>query len=314
MALRGRLSDAPDDFLVQRKFPPAPDDPGAEFAAPGDVLVWPGEFIFGYPRQDSHDFRAPLAEGTIDESLRNGSFLVYRRLAQHVEAFRDASAGFLATLQMSEPLAGVTQEWVEAQLVGRWPSGAPLVRHPESDPGEPPGSLDRFNHFAFKEATAAVTLPSGEPIDGAPSDREGERCPRFAHIRKVNPRDVGTNQGPAAHTQRLRILRRGIPFVVTSSNPVERGLIFISFQRSIRNQFELLTRDWMNSTTNPEAPDGHDVLVGQAGAGERSCTFRRAGKEVHVSARARWITPTGGGYFFCPSLAALQRFAGAPRP
>jgi Dyp-type peroxidase family len=311
-AMRGRLTDAADDFLTRRKFPPAPPGVGAELAAPGEVLVWPGEFLFGYPRQDSHDFREPLAEEPIDPTLRNGSFLVYRRLAQDVAAFRAATAQMTETLQASAPFAGVEQGWVEARLVGRWPSGAPLVQHPLTDPGEPPGTLDRYNHFAFNERSAAVTLPSGEQIGEFPGDPEGVLCPRHAHIRKVNPRDLGTNLGPASHTQRLRLLRRGIPFG-THFNPdapddEPRGLLFISFQRSIRNQFEPLARDWMNSDTNPESPEGHDMIVGQTRTLERFCMFQSGPDQVRVSSNQRWITPTGGGYFFCPSLSTIDLF------
>lgn len=316
-AMRGRLTPAPDDFLVPRKFAQDDTGPAAELAAPGDVLVWPGEFIFGYPRQDPHDFRAPLAEGAVDESLRNGSFLVFRRLAQDVAAFRAATSSFVGALHRASGFEDVSQPWVEAQLVGRWPSGAPLVRNPTADPGEPPGTLDRFNHFAFSQATPAVTLPSGEPISEAPSDGQGERCPRHAHIRKVNPRDLGTNQGPASQTQRLRILRRGIPYGPPFDEDIpdsaERGLLFVSFQRSIRNQFELLTRDWMNSETNPESPDGHDMIVGHPGSGDKFCIFRNGADEVRVTTSERWIIPTGGGYFFCPSMITVGRFTEAMR-
>jgi Dyp-type peroxidase family len=315
-AMRGRLTPDPEDFIARRKFPPAPHGAGPELAAPGDVLVWPGEFLFGYPRQDAHDFREPLAEEPIDDSLRNGSFLVFRRLAQDVSAFRAATSAMADTLRASPEFSTVTQEWIEARLVGRWRSGAPLVRNPTADPGEPPGTLDRFNHFAFNEATPAVTLPSGERISEAPPDRAGDLCPMHAHIRKVNPRDLGSNQGPASQTQKLRILRRGIPygppFIPDAPDDNDRGLLFVSFQRSIRNQFELLSRDWMNSDTNPEGPQGHDMIAGQPGGRDRFCIFRFGSGAVRVTSGMQWITPTGGGYFFCPSLTTIGRFIEAP--
>jgi hypothetical protein len=52
------------------------------------------------------------------------------------------------------------------------------------------------------------------------------------------------------------------------------------------------------------------MLVGQNAAAEdsmRRCTiFGEGGEAAEVSANNRWIIPTGGGYFFLPSLSALR--------
>ena len=57
---------------------------------------------------------------------RNGTFMAYRRLQQHVGAFRD----FLR--QHGGPTAE-GQELIAAKLMGRWRSGAPLVLAAEKD-------------------------------------------------------------------------------------------------------------------------------------------------------------------------------------
>lgn len=92
----------------------------------------------------------------------------------------------------------------------------------------------------------------------------------------------------------------------------DRGLLFISYQRSIRRQFELLTQDWMNSPISPEGNTGHDVLVGQArlGGNGRTGSFARqpAGPIRKISTNKDWIEPTGGRYFFAPSRQAINIF------
>ena len=54
---------------------------------PGQLLVWPGEFVFGYPGASAD----PLVPGRVKRSgpawSRNGSYAVYRRLRQDVAAF-----------------------------------------------------------------------------------------------------------------------------------------------------------------------------------------------------------------------------------
>ena len=53
---------------------------------------------------------------------------------------------------------------------------------------------------------------------------------------------------------------------------------------------------------------GHDLLVGQAPV--RRGVFRgNGGATEPVTASARWIVPTGGGYFFGPSLRTLRVLA-----
>jgi Dyp-type peroxidase family len=307
--------------LTTRNLPPLPADHEPELASPGEVLIWPGEIMFGYPRQDPNHYRRPLETPDADDPfLRNGSYLVFRRLRQDVAAFYAATSAMARDLRVHPEFAGTDDQWLRANLVGRWPSGAPLQAFPAGDPGDPPGSLGAFNHFLFQADTTATVLASGEPVRGTRGDPAGTVCPFHAHIRKVNPRDSGTNLGSATHTQQTRILRRGIPYgppVVdhTQDDGSDRGLLFVSFQRSIREQFEKLAQDWMNSALKPEADGGHDVLVGQAPTepvGRRAVMTRApTGPFRQVATTASWVLPTGGGYFFCPSVRGLSFFAKA---
>src|SRR5262249_3866430 len=80
-----------------------------------------GEFVLGQPDETGAvaDFPVPASFG------RNGSFVVLRKLHQHVWAFRD----FLRRSATNEADAALLQ----AKLMGRWPSGAPLALVAERD-------------------------------------------------------------------------------------------------------------------------------------------------------------------------------------
>ena len=253
------------------------DGPGSDVRA--------GEFVLGYPDQ------AMTPELPGPEWVRDGSYLVFRRLHQDV-------AGFRRTMAREAAKVGLTPEQLGAKLVGRWPSGAKLAL-PIQDGDPDPQSLDRPGMEIRRLDFAEVA--------------EGHAVPLFAHVRKANPRDVG-----AAQPSRHRLLRRGIPY----GPPMEpgdtddgkpRGLLFLAYQSSIANQFEHVQRAWFNSPDFPPHPGapapGADPLVGQP-AGAHTLSLPDGGQPA-VLQMARFVSVTGGGYFFAPSLQAL---AGLARP
>ena len=79
----------------------------------------PGEFFLGYP--DEAGMTVPLPQPEV--LSRNGSFLAYRRMEEHVGRFREFLEQHGETPE--------EQELVAAKLMGRWRSGAPLVLAPE---------------------------------------------------------------------------------------------------------------------------------------------------------------------------------------
>ena len=142
-------------------------------------------------------------------------------------------------------------------------------------------------------------------------------------MRKVNPRDTITDQGRASDTLRRLILRRGIPFGAPISDwadeddparTADRGLIFVSYQSSIVDQFEFLQRQWANNALFPSDGGGQDPLIGQQDQdGKRVRFFDLAFSglpTVTVELDGDWVIPTGGGYFFSPSISALTNVFG----
>jgi Dyp-type peroxidase family len=289
--LRGRASEDATDVLTARQ---NLADPGE--GKPGQDLVWPGEFVFGYPGQvGSRDGLEPGGDASFDGAgspqvpawASDGSFLVFRRLGQDVFRFHRFLREEGMRLRMSPAAVG-------ARLVGRWPSGAPLMRAPAADDPTLADNDCANNHFWFQRDTGPVR-PGREdqcPPDNfqpAAADPFGRVCPRNAHIKKANPRDLVGGAARRMH----RILRRGIPYgdpsPSTPSVPLddgqERGLLFLAYMTSIVRQFEFVTDHWIENPDFPLARTGTDALLGRQG----------------------WIVPTGGGNYFSPSVSALRQ-------
>jgi Dyp-type peroxidase family len=282
--------------LTQRSKPISSPDEGL----PGQDLLWPGEFVFGYPGQNPKD---SVKEGPPPEMaapwLRNGSHMVFRRLEQKVPEFRRFIAERAARL-------GMDRELLAARMVGRWKSGAPMELAPLRDNPGLGGDDKRNNDFGFAE------------------DRFQAKCPYAAHIRKVYPRDDAP--GGEAEAQRHRIIRAGIPFgpevmpgeTATSHS---RGLMFVCYQTSIERQFEYIQRHYAN---NPDFVDGKqrpgggavmpgfDPVIGQApknGAREMDEPFPNypnGNRRTTLEIPREFVTLTAAGYFFMPSITALR--------
>lgn len=315
--IRGRIDQTfPGRTFLQES--QNPHDPGQ--ALPGSDLLWPGEFVFGYPGQDPTDIEQPgeiVSDGP--NWMKNGAFMVFRRLNQLVPEFHKFVNDSAQAREMDADILG-------ARMVGRWKSGAPMITTPLQDDPLLADDKLRNNDFEFRQ------------------DPAGRRCPFAAHIRKAYPRDditPGTNPADSdfkqreqseASTQTHRILRRGIPFGPevgkntdgtendeenTESTTAERGLMFVSYQTSIQGQFEFILRLWVN---NPSfAPrgnqPGHDPILGQANDPVTGRTRRFEGATVNYPTGDRgptlslpedFIFPTGGGYFFVPSISTLK--------
>lgn len=318
VGVRGVVKIREEERLLTSRYGVPPRD-GLEFGRPGQVLAWPGQFFVGAHISETAEDPAPA-------KYKNGAFLVFRRLAQDVRAFDDETQ----RLSQSLSAAGtpVTAESLRAMIVGRWRSGAALMRHAH-DPGsgDPPIAA---NYFDFGVASPDLNLAEGH-VDGAVADAapvRGLNCPAFAHIRKVNPRDLATDKGDAALTRSFQMLRRGFPFGPrydranpgNAQNGTPRGLLFLAYQRSISLGFDQLNRDWMNIEKGP-GPGGFDLLVGQRVDPEtgvylaKTATLYNApspapGRDMTVS--STWVTPTGGAYLFAPSLSLIRALAAPP--
>ena len=320
----GHVSDDPTDVLTPRQ---NPNDRGQ--GKPGQDLLLPGEFVFGYVQQDgkSEDLSVP---GPVAQAgpawANNGSFLVFRRLNQDV-------FGFHTFLKSQAKLNGFKDgDELGAHLVGRWRSGAPVLRTPHKDLIDLGRDDCANNNFEFQVSTPPITkqVTPADCLDHkfptSPGDKTGARCPFAGHIRKAYPRDDTSASIPQVKeptTQTHRLLRRGIPFGKASkSTPtkpvndgkVDRGLLFLAYQTSIVNHFEFVTENWVNDPNFKDTGSGFDPILGQNnGDPNRKREFKvinPAGQAKNMTTTADWVVPSGGEYFFAPSISALNLFAG----
>jgi Dyp-type peroxidase family len=245
---------------------------------PGSPIIASGEFVLG---------RVPERRGygpvppPAPEWMWGGSFQVFRRLTQDVPLWNQEMA------RLGHPL---TAEQLAAKAVGRHPDGRPLR----------PGGQLGDNDFDYED------------------DDLGYDTPRFAHIRKMNPRNHRVF-GDRTH----RILRRGITFVAPNDanqpagqgERTERGLLFNAFMASIEEQFEFLQRAWANNPAFPSVvldppekatEDGADPVVGAATS---PCLLRVKGCEDRSLDFKRFVHTTGAVYAFAPSLLTLRGLA-----
>lgn len=313
--IRGKLSSAPGDYITPRYIANT-DERRFYFAKPGQLLLWPGQILLGEPRQDSENvINSTNPASKFPAWARHGAYLVVRRLHQDVRTFWSFAHSAAAQI-------GLDALKFASMLVGRWPSGAPLLRSPDSD--NPDLGKDDFanNHFIYDDNTRPSELKpipgyAGDTFPDAMADFLAKVCPHFAHIRKVNPRDSVTELGKPADSLTHMILRRGIPYgsalmgVKTPDQKLydaERGLMFVAYGSSIENQFEFLQRRWSNSAVQPNL-GGYDPIIGANGsepARERFIDFPTATGSVRIQFKDEWVIPTGGGYFFAPTISAIS--------
>jgi len=297
---------------------------------PGQDVLWPGEFIFGYEGQDRTNAIAPGPDSLKPDGkpvapqwAENGSYLVLRRLRQDV-------GGFHRFLRDKGHDLHVEPEALGARLVGRWQSGAPVIRAPEHDDLDLAKKCNN-NHFEYGPPE------KGEPP--VPRDPLGVRCPFSAHIRKAYPRDEVLAAGDPdpyrdprpertlneADTQTHRLLRRGIPYGRSSNSTpdkpeddaVDRGLLFMAYMTSITDQFEFVSRQWLNDKDFKRPATGVDPILGFVrNTGERGTIKTVLPNETNTVqiGLAKWVTTTGGGYFFAPSITALRTISQPDTP
>ncbi|RJT22946.1 peroxidase [Mesorhizobium waimense] len=248
---------------------------------PGSVsALKPGEFFLGYPDEDGQIATQPQPEVL----CRNGSYVAYRRLEEHVGKFRD----FLREHGNTSD----EQELIAAKLMGRWRSGAPLVLAPHRDDPALGADRQRNNDFNYKQM-----------------DPHGYAVPLGAHIRRMNPRDT------AANMNRRRMIRRGgtygqpLPEGMPEDG-VERGIAAFIGCASLIRQFEFAQNVWVNHGNFHELGNEHDPIIGSQ---DGTLDFKIPKRPIRKTIKGlpAFTTVRGGAYFFLPGIRALKWLAAA---
>ena len=232
---------------------------------------------------DQWDPTFPLSQVLVPDPGGNsanafGSFFVFRKLEQNVDAFKTAEDALGVRLKNGE-LAGAT-------LVGRFEDGTPV--EPVQFNGTDGQNAPITNNFNY----------SGDPPQGI-------RCPVHAHIRKTNPRNF----------RQPIMARRAIPYgqrdkIVNPSDRPQRdvGLLFMAHQSNLARQFEFTQQTWANSATFPTGGTGLDPIIGQ-GVHPDLTHFERWNDPASPKQPAPFggfVRLKGGEYFFAPSKSMLS--------
>jgi Dyp-type peroxidase family len=242
----------------------------------GDRLaVAPGEFVLGYADElGNRSMPYPEALG------RNGTYAVYRKLHQHVAAFRD----YLGSRSSRDDGGALA-----AKLMGRWPSGAPLVLSPDADDPALAEDPQRLNRFDYTQ------------------DALGFACPRGAHIRRARSR-LDSDGGSG---RRHLLIRRGLPYgdqlpEGAPDDGADRGLVGFLLNASIERQFEFVQRKWLNGDRFDGLNDETDPIAGPAG---RGFTWQRPTGPRRYQDLPQFVTVRGGEYFFMPGITAMRHLS-----
>jgi deferrochelatase/peroxidase EfeB len=250
-----------------------------EEPTPGSGLaVKAGEFFLGY--LDETGLQPALPEPEV--LSRNGSYLAYLRLQEHIGAFRN----FLRQHGESPE----EQELIAAKLMGRWRSGAPLVLAPHKDDPALGADPQRTNNFNYGSM-----------------DPHGYGCPVGSHIRRMNPRDTGENM------QRRRMIRRGGTYgpPLPEDEPedgVERGIAAFVGCASLVRQFEFAMNVWVNDPKFEDLGNDRDPFVGTQD-GTFDMTIPKRPIRQKIKGLPAFTTVRGGAYFFLPGIKALRYLA-----
>src|SRR5262245_5613573 len=254
-------------------------DGTGEVPTPGSgPPIQPGEFFLGYADETGEKPALPKPEWL----TRNGSFLAYLRMQEHVGRFRDFLKANADTPEGQELLA--------AKLMGRWRSGAPLVLAPDKDDPALGADMQRNNDFNYGKM-----------------DPHGYACPVGSHIRRMNLRDTGENPN------RRKVVRRGGTYGPhlpddAPEDGKERGIAAFIGCASLTRQFEFMMNVWANDPNFKELGNERDPIIGTQD-GTLDMTIPKRPIRKKVTGMPAFTTVRGGAYFFLPGLKALRFLA-----
>jgi deferrochelatase/peroxidase EfeB len=291
-------TDTVDHFgYMDGKSQPTYDRPTAD--SPYSNQVHLGEVLLGYP--NAADRECDLAvnrDPELGSLMRNGSFLVVRKLRQDVAGFSDA-------VKQAAGATGIADAEIRARMMGRWPADAADHR------GEPLAEMGSggINDFDYR------------------GDEHGETTPLAAHIRRANPRSSTLDTDfpkPPPGGRPPRIVRRSLSYGPSAptdggGDELDRGLVFMAYNASIAEQFEVI-QGWLAGGNSSRGYSGAACpFLGVPEAGrKRNFRFLHGTKTVHMTLDGSddlgaepkpLVSLQWGLYAFAPSRSAQARLA-----
>lgn len=259
--------------------------------------VFPDTPVIASPQGDMNLLPGDAGGTGLKDLGRNGTYLVFRQIKEDVEAFwtfmnektkrSDGEFDYEESIKLA------------SKMIGRWPSGAPLVKFPDKDPG---------------------VLSDDNDYDYSSVDPQGLKCPFGAHIRRTNPRDSFEDNGPKESlrlSRRHRIMRRGKlygdPHAGSPTNLKpngEVGLLFMCFNADISRQYEFVQYTWANYPKFRELYNDPDPIIGVkeevSKDMEQNFTIQATPVSKCITGLQRFTQTKGGAYFFFPSVTSIR--------
>lgn len=292
-----------------------------------DRVVAPGEFLFGHKNEYGEIAVGPEVRWQTGEQCDagasfglNGSFMVVRQYRQDVEAFeryekmRDPTSHYEAPAVYAPgcPHLQPRPPTPAEKMIGRTRAGAPLL---------PPH----------------VTCTEDSAFRYRVDDATGFACPRGAHVRRANPRDLlGWDVDSGVVASKLhRLLRRGRTWTDQCKAGADRentqcgsdahrqpgasaqrcgaGLMFIALNADLERQYEFVQQQWlMNQKFGNLYDEADPILATGAGGTTRHFSMPALPAGRKLANLPDFTEVIGGGYFFLPGIAALHFIARGP--
>jgi Dyp-type peroxidase family len=255
-----------------------------------------GEFLLGYP--DEAQEIAPMAAP--NQIMRNGTFMVFRKLHENVKSFHDYFNEAAATYAKANniPVSDACAI-LKAKMAGRWEDGVPVAVAPTIE------AWKKFNQDHAHDQTdwAYTNFTYSDDPDGA-------KCPVASHMRRANTRDSLTRTSSALNNRR-RILRRGQPYgKTTMDDEGDHGIIFLIMCADLGRQFEFVQQQWINYGLDSNAGSDTCPIVGNREGGDSKFIIPvdPSGQQTPFVAAGlpQFVETRGGDYFFLPSMTALR--------
>jgi Dyp-type peroxidase family len=286
-----------------------------------------GEFILGHA-SEAQELPPTAPPWSL---MRNGTFMVYRKLHQNVASFNDYADRQASLFQQTGAAASheEAKATILAKMVGRWRNGIPLAIAPTY--GEAKALGEKWADIPAIQTKKEPPTPEEKARLAAyqllitdfryKDDVEGAKCPVSAHIRRTNPRDALDPLIGAAGTvpdsvltNRRRIMRRGLPYgdSTVADDSSEHGVIFMALCASLFRQFEFIQQQWVHYGASFNVGNDTDPIGGLRRAGAKfviPADPNKGGAPFICANLPQFVETRGGEYFFLPSLTALREIA-----
>ena len=185
-----------------------------------------------------------------NEDLDYGTYMVFQKIQHDLEQWRqlslDEQQEWVGRSKGTGLLLGTLKEDEDESLARDLRSTDEKVRKDAALDIEKLLAIqtDPTKRF-YDKAGAIITVPGRRMIYKISPAEICKKVQAWSHVRKANPRQEDDQP-------KVIVFRRGYPFVETGLNSkILSGLLFVCFQKDIKNGFEFIKTKWFNNKNFP---------------------------------------------------------------